>query len=127
MHSSLWAWRSLRVRTSKILSGQPLSTVGDVHFVDRAYASVLWSAGTAAQVQHFVDQLNFFETLYTTAGTFGSASNIDLLARGAMYGQMLGIEHESAPIGSEPEDKAHGSACSRLNHAEQRRFFERQQ
>ncbi len=47
------------------------------------------------------DQLNSFETLYTAAGTFGSASNIDLLARGAIYGQMLGIEHESG-LGTPP-------------------------
>ena len=77
----------------------PVSTVGDVHFVDDSYASVFGHAGTAAQVQHFVDQLDSFEALYTAAGTFGSASNIDLLARGAVYGQMLGIEHESAPVG----------------------------
>ena len=78
----------------------PVSTVGDVHFVDDSYASVFGHAGSAAQVQHFVDQLNSFEALYTAAGTFGSASNIDLLARGAIYGQMLGIEHESALIGN---------------------------
>ena len=77
----------------------PVSSVGDVHFVDDSYASVFGHAGTAAQVQHFVDQLNFFEALYTAAGTFASASNIDLLARGAVYGQMLGIEHESGLIG----------------------------
>ena len=69
-----------------------------------AYTSVFGHAGSAAQVQHFVDQLNFFETLYTAAGTFGSPSNIDLLARGAIYGQMLGIEHggDSAPPSHAP-------------------------
>jgi autotransporter passenger strand-loop-strand repeat protein len=80
----------------------PVSTVGDVHFVDAAYASVFGHAGTAAQIQLFVDQLDSFEALYSAAGTFGSASNIDLLARGAIYGQMLGIEHESGPVGIEP-------------------------
>jgi len=40
-----------------------------------------------------MDQLNYYVGIYTAAGTFGSASNIDLLARGAVYGQMLGIEH----------------------------------
>jgi autotransporter passenger strand-loop-strand repeat protein len=78
----------------------PVSTVGDVHFVDDSYVSVFGRAGTAAQIQHFVDQLNYFEALYTAAGIFGSASNVDLLARGAIYGQMLGIEHESALIGN---------------------------
>ena len=80
----------------------PVSTVGDVHFVDAAYASVFGHAGTAAQIQLFVDQLDSFEALYSAAGTFGSASNIDLLARGAIYGQMLGVEHESEPVGIEP-------------------------
>ena len=79
----------------------PVSTVGDVQFVDAAYASVFGHAGTAAQIQVFVDQLNFIEGLYTAAGTFGSPSNIDLLARGAIYGQMLGIEHE-AGVGAPP-------------------------
>jgi autotransporter passenger strand-loop-strand repeat protein len=78
----------------------PVSTVGDIHFVDAAYANVFGHAGTAAQIQVFVDQLNFFDSIYTSAGTFGSASNVDLLARGAVYGQMLGIEHENPPIGS---------------------------
>ncbi len=80
----------------------PASAAGDAQFVTDAYASVFGHAGTAAQVQHFSDQLSFFEGLYTAAGTFGSASNIDLLARGAVYGQMLGIEHETALI-SNPE------------------------
>ena len=75
---------------------------GDVQFLVDAYASVFGQPGSGAQIQQFSDQLNFFETLYTAAGAFGSQSNIDLLARGAVYGQMLGIEHESAPIGSEP-------------------------
>ena len=79
----------------------PASAAGDAQFVTDAYTSVFGHTGTAAQVQHFVDQLNFFETLYTAAGTFGSASNIDLLARGAIYGQMLGIEHEGG-LGTPP-------------------------
>jgi autotransporter passenger strand-loop-strand repeat protein len=73
---------------------------GDVQFLVDAYASVFGQPGSGAQIQQFSDQLNFFEGLYTAAGVFGSASNIDLLARGAVYGQMLGIEHENTPIGS---------------------------
>ena len=73
----------------------PASTAGDAQFVTDSYTSVFGRAGTAAQVQQFVGQLNYFETLYTAAGTFGSQSNIDLLARGAVYGQMLGIAHGS--------------------------------
>ena len=79
----------------------PVSTVGEVHFVDAAYASVFGHTGNAAQIEVFVDQLNSFEALYTAAGVFGSQSNIDLLARGAIYGQMLGIEQESE-LGSSP-------------------------
>jgi autotransporter passenger strand-loop-strand repeat protein len=75
---------------------------GDVQFLVDAYASVFGQPGSGAQIQQFSDQLNFFEGLYTAAGVFGSASNIDLLARGAVYGQMLGVEHESTLIGSEP-------------------------
>jgi autotransporter passenger strand-loop-strand repeat protein len=75
---------------------------GDVQFLVDAYASVFGQPGSGAQIQQFSDQLNFLEGLYTAAGVFGSASNIDLLARGAVYGQMLGVEHESTLIGSPP-------------------------
>jgi hypothetical protein len=78
------------------------SVDGDVQFVVNAYASVFGHPGSGSQIQQFADQLNYFEALYTAAGTFWSPSNIDLLARGAVYGQMLGIEHESAPVGIEP-------------------------
>jgi autotransporter passenger strand-loop-strand repeat protein len=69
----------------------PASAAGDAQFVTDAYTSVFGHAGTTAQIQHFSDQLSFVEGLYTAAGMFGSPSNIDLLARGAVYGQMLGI------------------------------------
>jgi len=72
----------------------PNSVSGDAVFVSGAYANVFGHPGSAAQVQHFVDQLQYFEGLYTTAGTFFSATEIDLLARGAIYGQMLGVEAE---------------------------------
>ena len=75
----------------------PVSLSGDAQFAADAYASVFGHPGSSAQVQQFVDQLTYFETLYTAAGVFGSASNIVLLARGAVYGQMLGIEHEIDP------------------------------
>lgn len=75
----------------------PGSPAGDAQFVTDAYASVFGHPGSSAQIQHFVDQLTSFEALYTAAGVFGVASNIDLLARGAIYGQMLGTEHEIDP------------------------------
>jgi probable HAF family extracellular repeat protein len=77
----------------------PNSAAGDAQFAADAYASVFGHPGNSAQAQHFVDQLNFVEGLYTAAGVFGSAANIDLLARGAIYGQMLGIEAEINPFG----------------------------
>ena len=48
-------------------------------------------------VQHFLEELTFFENVYTAAGGFGSQSNIDLLARGAVYGQMLDMQYEIDP------------------------------
>jgi hypothetical protein len=72
----------------------PASPVGDAQFATDAYASVFGHPGTSAQIQVFVSQLSFFENLYTAAGVFGNANNIDLLARGAIYGQMLGVEAE---------------------------------
>ena len=47
-----------------------------------------------------MEQLTHFENLYADAGLFGNASNIDLLARGAIYGQMLGIQHEIDQTGA---------------------------
>jgi len=54
------------------------------------------ASGTAAQIQHFVDQLNFYKSIYTASGAFGTNANeIDLLARGAIYGQMIGVKAEN--------------------------------
>jgi hypothetical protein len=75
----------------------PASPAGDTQFATDAYASVFGHPAGPAQIQQFVAQLNFFETLYTSAGGFGSPTKIDLLARGAVYGQMLGIAHEIDP------------------------------
>jgi hypothetical protein len=77
--------------------GHPASPAGDTQFVVDAYASVFSHAASQAQTQVFVAQLHFFENLYTSAGVYGDASNVDLLARGAVYGQMLGVEHEINP------------------------------
>jgi probable HAF family extracellular repeat protein len=75
----------------------PASPAGDAQFAADAYASVFGHSAGPDQIQHFVDQLNYLEGLYTAAGVFGNNANIDLLARGAVYGQMLGIEHEIDP------------------------------
>ena len=79
-----------------------------------AYTSVFGHAGSAAQVQHFVDQLNYLEAIYTASGAYGSADNVDLLARGAIYGQMLGIQAELIQVPiigvSATADVAHGAS-----------------
>ena len=64
----------------------PATPAGDNQFVVDAYASVFGHAGSQPQIQQFMGQLTFLENLYAVAGVFGSASNIDLLARGAVYG-----------------------------------------
>ena len=76
------------------------SPSGDIQFVVNAYTSVFGSLGSEAEVQHFIDQLAHFENLYSDTSLFGGASNIDLLARGAIYGQMLGIQHEIGQTGA---------------------------
>ena len=78
-------------------SAYPASAAGDAQFVVDAYPSVFGSAASQAQIELFTAQLNVFEDLYTAAGVFGNSSNIDLLARGAVYGQMLGMEQEIPP------------------------------
>ena len=75
----------------------PQAISSDATFVAQAYAHVFGTQGNQAQIQHFVDQVNYFEHIYTASGAFGSADNIDLLARGAVYGQMVGIEAEIHP------------------------------
>jgi len=72
----------------------PLTIASDTTFVTQAYTNVFGTAGTAAQNQHFVDQLHFYESIYTASHAFGDANHIDLLARGAIYGQMLGVKAE---------------------------------
>jgi hypothetical protein len=74
----------------------PQAISNDATFAAQAYAHVFGVQGTLAQIQHFVDQVSFFDKLYTASGAFGTnASEIDLLARGAVYGQMLGIKVEN--------------------------------
>lgn len=75
----------------------PLTISSDAAFSAQAYAHVFGHQGTQAQDQHFIDQLNFYNTLYKTSGAYGTDANlIDLLARGAIYGQMLGVRAELA-------------------------------
>jgi len=87
----------------------PLTISSDGTFVTQAYTNVFGAPGTAAQNQHFVDQLSFYKSIYTASGAFGTNANeIDLLARGAIYGQMIGIKAENptalASAASAPAD-----------------------
>ncbi len=68
------------------------------HVCTNAYTDVFGHPGTPAQVQHFVDQLSFFESIYTASGSFGSPTNVDLIGLGAVYGQMLGFEAEMTQV-----------------------------
>jgi hypothetical protein len=73
----------------------PSAIASDVTFVSLAYGDVFGHAGSSAQLQHFIDQINFVTGLYTASGAYGTdAGLIDLLARGAIYGQMLGVNAE---------------------------------
>lgn len=75
----------------------PLAIPSDATFVTQAYADVFGTQGSAAQIQVFIGQINFYKSLYTASGAFGTDANqIDLLARGAIYGQMLGVKVESS-------------------------------
>ena len=75
----------------------PTTIASDATFVSLAYVDVFGHAGRSAQVQQFVDQINFIKGLYTASGVYGTDANlIDLLARGAIYGQMLGVNAELA-------------------------------
>jgi hypothetical protein len=74
----------------------PLAISTDATFAAQAYASVFGAQGTQPHIQHFIDQVNFFNSIYTASGAFETDANqIDLLARGAVYGQMLGIKAEN--------------------------------
>lgn len=73
----------------------PTVVPSDVNFVAQAYMDVFHHSGSPAQVQHFVDQVNYFASIYTSSGAYGTdATHIDLLARGAVYGQILGVAAE---------------------------------
>jgi probable HAF family extracellular repeat protein len=76
----------------------PTAIASDNVFVTNAYTDVFGHPGTSAQAQHFVDQLSFLESIYTASGSFGSPTNVELIARGAVYGQMLGVEAEMTQV-----------------------------
>jgi hypothetical protein len=82
----------------------PNTIPGDQAFVSHAYNTIFGVAPPAQVVQGFVSQLDFFETLYIQSGAFGSDLNeISLFARGAVFGQMLGIGVQNFGLGIEAQ------------------------
>src|SRR5262249_22571856 len=74
----------------------PSVIASDSAFAAQAYTEVFQHAGTQAQVQHFVDQVNFLKTIYTNSGAYGTdPAHIDLLARASVYGQLIGVAAEN--------------------------------
>ena len=81
----------------------PAVIASDATFVVQAYTDAFGLQGGTAQIQHFVDQINFFKFIYAASGAFGlDIDRIDLLARGAVFGQMLGVEAENSPPAPTP-------------------------
>lgn len=66
--------------------------LSDQQFVPSAYNDVFGHAGSPDQLQVFVNQLNYVESL--NAGT----PQADLIARGAVYGTMIGIVAEITQV-----------------------------
>ena len=65
------------------------------NFITEAYLDVFGSQAGQPQVEHFLQQLSYFQSIYESSGAYGNdADRIDLLARGAIVGQMLGIASE---------------------------------
>jgi hypothetical protein len=69
----------------------PMALPENATFVAEAYEAAFGFAPGQPQIDHFVSQVNYFEDLY--AGVY-PAESATLLARGAVYGQMLGISAE---------------------------------
>lgn len=62
--------------------------LSEAAFISSVYQSVFSRAGTAAQIEHFQAQIDYFEAIYESAGI--SSEQADLYAKGAVLGQMLG-------------------------------------
>ena len=69
----------------------------DADFVTIVYDVIFGGQPNAAQAQHFLTQLDFYETIYLASGAFGQdQTRIETLARGATIGQMLGVNADLA-------------------------------
>jgi len=60
----------------------------DGQFVTNIYVQSFGTQPTAGQVQHFVDQINYFKGIYQASGL--SAADASLQAHGAVLGQIVG-------------------------------------
>jgi hypothetical protein len=85
---------------SPFFPGWSPSTVTDQQFVAGAYKTVFGHDGASAQLEVFSNQLHYLENLYTAAGV--NNPNLphytEMVARGAVYGTMLGIEAEITQV-----------------------------
>ncbi len=112
MDPVIYAYQSLGAGLASI---SPIDTTGtDQAWVTNEYGFVFGqheptipAVPTPAQVQHFVDQLTYFETIYEAAGI----SNPVLIARGAIFGQMEGFEAEMTQV------PIVGTSTAQLSHA----------
>jgi hypothetical protein len=77
----------------------PNSVAGDAQFVADAYASIFGHSPNSAQAQVFVNEISLLEGIHTASGAYDGSANIDLLARGGIFGLMLGIRAELEPFG----------------------------
>jgi hypothetical protein len=70
----------------------PLALQSNTTFATEAYEEAFGFLPGQSQIMHFVEQVQYFESIYTASGQYGAdATRVELLARGAVYGQMLGI------------------------------------
>jgi hypothetical protein len=67
----------------------------DTAFATAAWLDIFNYAPNADQAQFVTAHVDFYETMYTASGTYGSDPDyIALLARGATYGLIIGIAEE---------------------------------
>jgi hypothetical protein len=73
----------------------PLVLQNDAAFVTKAYEDAFGFLPGQEQIIGLTNQVQYFESIYLASGAYGTdATRIELLARGAVYGQMLGISAE---------------------------------
>lgn len=68
-------------------------------FFTATYQAAFGRGGSADQIQHFVDQENYFKAMFTSAGL--SQADAEAQARGAAVGQLIGwaVQDASTPYG----------------------------